>query len=151
MIGKESDWSNKFFTHFYYYGAYCCFHCLQYDDALKYLRKLIDDRGKKKWADEMIAINMLHIIIHFELGNMELIPYLIKSLQQYMGKPQFKPKSIELFVKMFSTLIKQPFRKEQTLIFKDYLAKFEELSAINIEKAMQDGAGLRLWLQRRIG
>ncbi len=150
MVPDETNWDTKFYTHYYHVASLCFFRCGQYEEALKYLRKLIDDKGKKKWAESMIGINMLHVMVHFELGNFELVPYLLKSLKQYLLKAEFQTKSIVLFIKMFSELIKHPFKKDQILIFKKFQPEFDALRIEYVEKAMQDGAGLQLWIIKKL-
>lgn len=70
---------------FYYKIASLYFGSGDYDNAVEYLNKIINWKVDLR-TDLQAYARLLHLIAHYELGNFELIEYLIKSVYRYMAK-----------------------------------------------------------------
>lgn len=70
---------------FYYKIACLYFGSGRYDDTVDYLNKIIHLKMDLR-IDLQCYARLLHLIAHFELGNHELLPYLIKSVYRFMAK-----------------------------------------------------------------
>ncbi len=69
----------KFATLYFGYGDYAT--------CIDYLQKIINDQlGLRN--DLQCYARLMHLMAHYELGNMELIEYLIKSVYRFMAKMQ---------------------------------------------------------------
>lgn len=70
---------------FYYKIACLYFGAGAFDKAIDYLNKIIN--WKLNLRDDLQCYaRLLHLIAHFELGNMEVVNYLSKSVYRFMGK-----------------------------------------------------------------
>jgi len=58
----------------------------QFKSALHWVNKLVNTNEKKVRPDLMEDAKMLSIIIHYELGNIDYLPYLVKSTFQALKK-----------------------------------------------------------------
>ncbi|MFI5133550.1 MAG: hypothetical protein ACHQEB_04400 [Chitinophagales bacterium] len=70
---------------FYYKIACLYFGSGNNEKAIEYLNKIINQKGNLG-TDLQCYSRLLHLIAHYELGNFELLEYLIKSVYRYMAK-----------------------------------------------------------------
>jgi tetratricopeptide (TPR) repeat protein len=70
---------------FYYKIASLYFGSGDYESTVDYLSKVINYKTDLR-NDLQSYSRMLHIIAHYELGNFDLLEYLIKSVYRYMAK-----------------------------------------------------------------
>src|SRR5260221_4413888 len=72
---------------FYYKIACLYFGSGHNEKAIHYLNKIINQRTNLR-TDLQCYARLLHLIAHYELGNFELLEYLIKSVYRFMAKMQ---------------------------------------------------------------
>ena len=70
---------------FYYKIASLYFGSGDYDNTIKYLSKIINWKVDLR-NDLQCYARLLHLIAHYELGNYNLLEYLIKSVYRFMAK-----------------------------------------------------------------
>ncbi|MBK8953662.1 MAG: hypothetical protein IPM85_16900, partial [Chitinophagaceae bacterium] len=72
---------------FYYKIASLYFGSGNNEKAIDYLNRIINQKGDLR-TDLQCYARLLHLIAHYELGNFDLLEYLIKSVYRYMSKMQ---------------------------------------------------------------
>jgi hypothetical protein len=72
---------------FYYKIACLYFGSGDNEKAIDYLNKIINEKADLR-TDLQCYARLLHLIAHYELGNFELLEYLIKSVYRYMARMQ---------------------------------------------------------------
>ncbi|MDP4284888.1 MAG: hypothetical protein Q8891_10710 [Bacteroidota bacterium] len=72
---------------FYYKIASLYFGAGDYNNAIDYLNKIINWKVSLR-SDLQCYARLLHLIAHYELGNFQLLEYLIKSVYRFMSKMQ---------------------------------------------------------------
>jgi tetratricopeptide (TPR) repeat protein len=70
---------------FYYKIASLYFGSGNYDKAIDYLNKIINWKVDLR-NDLQCYARLLHLIAHYELGNFEILEYLVKSVYRFMAK-----------------------------------------------------------------
>jgi uncharacterized protein YicC (UPF0701 family) len=70
---------------FYYKFASLYFGSGDYDNTINYLNKIINWKVDLR-TDLQCYSRLLHLIAHYELGNYQLLEYLIKSVYRFMAK-----------------------------------------------------------------
>lgn len=70
---------------FYYKIASLYFGSGDNEKAIDYLNRIIHQKGNLR-TDLQCYARLLHLIAHYELGNFDLLEYLIKSVYRYMAK-----------------------------------------------------------------
>jgi tetratricopeptide (TPR) repeat protein len=70
---------------FYYKIASLYFGAADYETAIEYLNKIINLKVDLR-TDLQCYSRLLHLIAHYELGNFQLLEYLIKSVYRFMSK-----------------------------------------------------------------
>lgn len=72
---------------FYYKIASLYFGAGDFDNAIEFLNKIIN--GKVALRNDLHCYaRLLHLIAHYELGNFQLLEYLIRSVYRFMAKMQ---------------------------------------------------------------
>ncbi len=72
---------------FYYKIASLYFGAGDYDTAIHYLNKIINWKVDLR-NDLQCYARLLHLIAHYEIGNFQLLEYLVKSVYRFMAKMQ---------------------------------------------------------------
>jgi hypothetical protein len=72
---------------FYYKIASLYFGAGDFDNAIDYLNKIINWKVTLR-NDLQCYARLLHLIAHYELGNFQLLEYLIKTVYRFMAKMQ---------------------------------------------------------------
>ncbi|MEO9020539.1 MAG: hypothetical protein ABI237_10410 [Ginsengibacter sp.] len=72
---------------FYYKIASLYFGAGDFSNAIDYLNKIINWRVSLR-SDLQCYARLLHLIAHYELGNFQLLEYLIKTVYRFMSKMQ---------------------------------------------------------------
>lgn len=72
---------------FYYKIASLYFGSGNYDKSIDYLNKIINWKMDLR-TDLQCYARLLHLIAHYELGNFDLLEYLLKSVYRFMSKMQ---------------------------------------------------------------
>ena len=70
---------------FYYKIACLYFGSGNNEKAIDYLNRIINQKADLR-SDLQCYARLLHLIAHYELGNFDLLEYLIKSVYRYMAK-----------------------------------------------------------------
>lgn len=70
---------------FYYKIACLYFGSGDNEKAIDYLNRIINQKGDLR-TDLQCYSRLLHLIAHYELGNFDLLEYLIKSVYRYMAR-----------------------------------------------------------------
>ena len=70
---------------FYYKIACLYFGSGDNEKAIDYLNRIINEKADLR-TDLQCYARLLHLIAHYELGNFDLLEYLIKSVYRYMAK-----------------------------------------------------------------
>lgn len=72
---------------FYYKIASLYFGAGDFDNAIEYLNKIINWKVNLR-SDLQCYARLLHLIAHYELGNFQLLEYLVKTVYRFMAKMQ---------------------------------------------------------------
>jgi hypothetical protein len=69
-----------------YSGAYINFALGDFNRSLDLINTILDRIGNDSRLDIQKATRILNLIVHFELGHNELLPYVIRSTYRYLRK-----------------------------------------------------------------
>jgi tetratricopeptide (TPR) repeat protein len=96
---------------FYYKIACLYFGAGDFDRAIEYLNRIINWKVDLR-TDLQCYARLLHLIAHYELGNFEILEYLIKSVYRFMAKVQ----NLSVVEKEIFKFLQQAFRMNRTQI-----------------------------------
>ncbi|MBI3500897.1 MAG: hypothetical protein HY063_03800 [Bacteroidetes bacterium] len=136
---------------FYYHYAYCYFAAKQYHTALKYINEVLNNKEVQLRQDIFGNARVMNLMIHYELGNDDLMESAIKSTVRFLDKKNklydFE-KKILAFFKLLSA------RKPKGEELKNYFIKFhtELISLMDgvLKNNYGDAYQFIIWLESKI-
>lgn len=114
---------------FYYKIASLYFGTGDYDNTIIYLSKIINWKVNLR-ADLQCYARLLHLIAHFELGNYNLLEYLIKSVYRFMAKME----NLSLVEEKIFKFLHQSFHLTAKQVRPEFEKLLEELKSVEGDK-----------------
>ncbi len=133
---------------FYYKIASLYFGSGNNEKAIDYLNRIINQKGDLR-TDLQCYARLLHLIAHYELGNFDLLEYLIKSVYRYMAKMESLSKVEE---EMF-TFLRHSFHMGAHALkpaFEKLLAKLKKYEGNPLESRAFAYLDVISWLESKI-
>jgi hypothetical protein len=133
---------------FYYKIASMYFGSGDYDTTIDYLNKIINWKTDLR-TDLQCYSRLLHLLAHYELGNYELIEYLVKSVYRYMSKMD----NISLVEEKILTFLKKAFYispRQLKPAFEGLLYELKQLESNRFEARAFSYLDIVSWLESKI-
>jgi pentatricopeptide repeat protein len=118
------DKSIKNITH--QIGAFVFFALEDYENSLRVTNILLDDPDSLKFLEVYCFMLLLRLMIHYELGNYELIEYITKSTKRYLSNTEKLFKIEIIMLKYIIKAINTEGNKNKA-VFKELLTELEIL------------------------
>ena len=87
-----------------------------FSDALRWLNKILNDTDSAREDIHSMA-RILNLVVHFEIGNMETLPYAIQSSERFLSKRNRLYGLEKLMLKSFRKISRTDNPKRQKEIF----------------------------------
>ena len=136
--------------------AYFCFNIAvlyfgagKYSIALKWINRLLNDNAINESQDIHCFAEIFNIIIHVELKNADLLPYVVKSLQRYLNSRNRVYKFETIFLEFANRLLTASPKEEQRL-YKKFHDDLILLSKDNFEKTVLEYFDFISWTESKI-
>ena len=78
-----------------------------YSNALKWVNRILDNKVYQR-ADLTSYARILHLMIHFELGNIVFIKYAVESHKRYLKKQKLSAPFLQCCIKFFTRITSVP-------------------------------------------
>ncbi len=124
------DKSVKNITH--QMGAFIYFTLEDYENALRLANRLLNDPDSLKFLEVYCFILLLRLLIHYEMGNYELIDYITKSTKRYLSKTEKLFNTEKIMLKFFAKAINVSGSSSKP-VFNELLMELEALKNSNEE------------------
>lgn len=111
----------------YYYLAYLYFGAGQFNKALHWLNKVNNDNENDLRQDLYGYARLFNIVIHYELGNADLLEYTIKSTARYLQKRNRDFDMEKLVLDQFKKLIRATGMNAKRELMQEFKAKFDSI------------------------
>jgi hypothetical protein len=106
-LNKYNDKLSKVRVAFFYFNLAIVFFALRdYSSALKWINRLLNDGDIDSSQDIHCMGRILSMIIHLEIGHIDLLPYSIRSTQRYLSKRKRIYKFESVFLQFINKLSK---------------------------------------------
>lgn len=119
----------------------------QFSDALQAVNAILDDSGAEVREDIQHFVRVLLIILHYELGNLDLMEYLHRSTYRYLfDRAELHPYE-RLLLDAVRQLLQAAERGQQHAIMRQLQVGITELMTTSSRPGMTE---LRCWVEARI-
>ncbi|MFL5754312.1 MAG: hypothetical protein ACJ76F_12950 [Bacteroidia bacterium] len=119
--------SNK--VSLYHDMFYIYFGCRKYEDSLEWLNKVLNETTLGAREDIQVTARLTNLILHYELGNFDLLPYLLRRTYSFLLKRKRLHKLEKLLIRFIGKLlhINPHVKKEITALFIEIKSALEKL------------------------
>lgn len=133
---------------------YCCISRLffgagQYRKAVLWLNKAMSNPLETR-QDLTSFMKIFNLLIHFELGNADILPNIIRSTYRYFYKSERLFKFEKIVLEFLRNLQPDDTRQRLISLWKDVKEKFTELNNDPLEKNAFDYFDYTAWLESKI-
>ena len=136
---------------FYLFYFYIAFGAAQYEEALDYLNEWLDLETTVERPHLQGAARLLNLVIHYELGNYELLESLQRSTYRWLKKRNQLNEVERLIMSFIKQALEAPSKSELRTVYQSLQQSFEDLSQQQQTKAfLTKGFDLMAWLESKI-
>ncbi len=145
------EFINKHSELILYYKIACLyFGNHDFRDALKWLNRIINSEYQDIREDVHSFARILNLIVHYELGNTDVIEYYIKSTYRYLLKKEDLQRFQKYILEFIKGLSKDITQQELMVNFKDLREKLLELEKSRFDKRAFVYFDIISWLDSKI-
>jgi len=150
-IGEYDDKiNNEEVMNFYYNISRAHFGGGDYKNALKYINFVLNDSVTGLREDVYTFARLVNLIIHYELGNYDLLDYTIKSTKRFVAKSRKDYKFENVFLRDFKKLLKNKNSEGVQKLFKVFKSDLIEVLEDPFEQAANEYFDFISWLDSKI-
>ena len=123
----------------------------EYNKALPRVNTILNENKTYIRLDHYGIVRIMQIIIHFEKGNMEVLPYLIKSFYRFLMNKKMLYKTERIFIHFMKTKInKISTSRELKGMLKQLKNEIEEVMKDPMEAQLTEMFDIVSWLESKI-
>jgi len=134
---------------FYYRISYLYFGAGNHKEALKWMNKILNDNEQSLRQDIYSFSRLFNLILHYELNNIDLLDYIIKSTQRFLKKTEKNYKSEQVLIKYLKLLIKAANQEEKKAIYNSAINELSALFESEKEKIILQFFDVISWLKSK--
>jgi len=134
---------------FYYKIACLYFGAGDSEKAIDYLNKIINLKVGHLRSDLQCVARLLHLIAHYELGNTDILEYLIKSVYRFFAKMENKDAVQEEILKFLKRSL-SPKPKDVIESFSELKRKLDTVSKDKFANRSYQYLDISSWLESKI-
>ncbi len=112
---------------FFYQFAFAYFGAEQYNKALYWINKVLNDNENTLRQDIYSYARLFNLVIHYELGNHDLLEYTIKSTARYLQKRMRDFPIERLIMEQFKKLIRTQSPIDRKNTFEEFHTELKKL------------------------
>lgn len=135
---------------FYYQIAYIYFGAGEHNKALFWINKVLNDNENTLRQDIYSYARLFNLVIHFELGNNDLLEYITKSTQRYLSKRQRDYDLEKLVIEYMRKLIRSSSVIERRDLFVSFRTELDEVMMSQEERIVLKYFNFIKWVDSKI-
>lgn len=143
-INKEQE------IKFYYNFAYIYFGIGEYNKALFWINKVLNDNETNLRQDIYGYARVFNLVIHYELENKELLEYIIKSTHRYLNKRNRAYEIEGLMINSFKKLAKAYSPEQERKLMKKLQPELDEVLKNDADRVILEYFDYSAWLKSKL-
>ncbi len=133
---------------FYYLNAYISFQNAQYDQALRWNNEILNDPRENVVKEIFYFARSLNLLIHFELGNHDLLESLLLSTPQYLKARRSVYATEKALFRFLGKSINLFNRKAKRKLIDNFKISLNDLFEKPKERRVFNYLDLRIWAEQ---
>ncbi len=122
----------------------------RYKESLHWLNRVLNDNETNLRQDIYGYARLFNLVVHFELGNYELLNYIIKSTNRYLSKRRRDHELEMVIINFMKQLAKKPESDEESAIFREFSGKLNSQLETDSDRILLDFFDFNTWIQSHI-
>lgn len=122
----------------------------EYKDSLHWLNRVLNDNEPNLRQDIYSYARLFNLVVHYELGNYDLLEYIIKSTIRYLTKRQRDHELELLILNYMKRLARTAGRPEKTEIFQEFKNDLDAHMDNGTDQIIFDFFNFPVWLDSKI-
>jgi tetratricopeptide (TPR) repeat protein len=147
-MGDTINKENKLLFHYHIATIY--FGAGEFKDALHWINNVLNDNEQSLRQDIYAFSRLLNLIVHYELGNHDLLEYIIKSTVRFLNKKEKDYKVESVIVKHLRKLVKITLDGDRKEAYVTMKSDLEVLFENPVERVLLDYFDILSWLEGKI-
>jgi hypothetical protein len=133
-----------------YKFAYLYFITADYDKSLKWINRILNDPHRDKRGDVFTFTKILNLMVHFELGNIELLEYIKQSTYTFLKKREKLYKVETYFMQLLNRMLNTISGSELDDAYREFLFNLGRIKDEEFEKGAYVYFEFEQWAQSKI-
>jgi len=130
--------------------AYLYFGTEDYENSLKWINEIINDKDIKIREDIQCFARILNILIHYELNNYDLIEYIVKSTKRYLSSKNSLNKFELITLNHIRKLINAKSANDKMFIFNEWKKELNSISGDILEIKASEYLDVMSWIKSKM-
>jgi len=118
--------------------------------ALQWNNRLLNSINIEQSEDQYCFGQIFHLLVHFEMGNMDVVSHSLKSLKRYLKTRKRKYKFEDLFIDLMQKLVSQA-SAEHSSLFSKFQSDLEKLLSNKYEQIALEYFDFLSWAESHAG
>ena len=135
---------------FYFHIAYTYFGTGNYNKALSWINKVLNDNENTLRQDVYSYARIFNLVIHFELGNYDLLEYITKSTQRYLSRRQRDFQMELLIIEYLRRLIRSSRSGNDKKLFGEFRQKLRDVAMLPEDQIILRYFDFGSWIESKI-
>ena len=144
-INKESE------ALFSFNIAYLYFSLGDYNNSLKWTNEIINDKELTIREDIQCFARILNLLVHYELGNFDLIEYIMKSTRRYLSNKNKLNKFELIILNYIRKIINAKIDDDKMFIFNEWKKELNAISDDILEIKAYEYFDFMSWVESKLG
>ena len=150
-LKKYKDKINKMREAFFYFNIAIVYFAIgKYNEALKWLNRLLNDSDLDANQDIHAFARIFDLVVHLEIGNNQLIPYTLRSVQRYLTKRKRMYKFETVFLDFVKVISRSPNESTKQKSFELLYNDLVKISKDPFEKPVFEYFDFLTWAESRL-
>jgi len=146
----ETILHKEYLLSFYFGFSYCYFGVGEFNRALHWLNKALNDQDSALRQDFHSYIRLYNLAVHYELGNTGLLQYTIQSTTRYLQKRMRDFPVEKVIIQNFKKLIRAESSADKKRAFKRFYDNLSEVIKTPEDKVLLRYFDYLSWLESKL-
>ena len=122
----------------------------EYRKSLEILNEVLGDKEAEARITEYLTARLFNLILHYEMGNMDLLEYGIDSTQKFIKERRRLSSFEKLFIKLMNRLVKCKPGEMKSEIFGEFMFELNKIEESEYKTGLFDRVDLIEWVENKV-
>lgn len=121
-----------------------------YSESLRWINRIFNEPELDPSEDILAFTYLIHLLVHVELKNEQLLPYALKNTQRFLKSRNKMHNFEKVFLNFISKLIKCKDKFDEESLWQNLLEELKSLNGNGLEKAALEYFDFQAWAEAKI-